>query len=321
MSPILIDAHGKFFQSNGATMVNTETNMTVEICRVLHSQLGDLFQCSASGNRVQIRTPFVLPDGHQIDLYWRDTLWGQVVSDLGDTHGWLFMNADDGISAVRQEQIYEAVCHTYGVERLDVAMLARVSGGDLANAVIRLAQAITAVSQTLDTEEPPNEVPLEENPFIVDAPTSVIRVPGPWYEPSARSFAEPAPRRVTETRIEDALRTQDFRYERNVQLVGKTSNTWKLDYFVHAAETDAALMALHGRAYLGWQRRAVTHVFSMLTDMLPVWSECSRPVKAISVIDDNDHDWYEEPIQLLSTVSEIVRLSNPDGLVNAIAWR
>ena len=302
-------------------MVNTDTNMKLEICRVLHSQLGDLFECSVSGDRVQIRTPFVFPDGHQIDLYWRDTLWGQVVSDLGDTHGWLFMNADDDISAVVQEHIYAAACHAYGVERLDAAMLARVSNGDLASAVIRLAQAITAVSQSLDARGPlPEPVTDDKRDTrnIEAVPTTVTGTPELTYQRSSRSVAMPRSRRITEERIEHVLGVRDLHYESNVKLIGKTNNAWRLDYFVHTSHKDSALMALHGRVHLGWQRRAVTHVFSMFTDVLPMLRESRRPIKAISVVDDNEHDWFEEPIGLLSDVSEVVRLSDPDGLVGAI---
>ena len=302
-------------------MAYTAPHMTSEICQTLRSQIGLSFECDIAGERIQIRTPFMFPDGHQIDLYWRNTASGQVVSDLGETSGWLFMHGGDDTSASRQDRVYAAACETYGVERLDIAMLVRVSEGDLADAVIRLAQAITAISQSLDSEELSDEVVPESDrgvDGIVDSPANVISVSALGYGWSGRAFSEPVPKKLTANRIEDALSTPELRYERNVKLVGRTKNAWKLDYFVHTAETDAALMALHGRTYLGWQRRAVTHVYSMFTDSLPVLRESSRPVKAISVIDDNDYDWYEEPIQLLSTVSEVVRLSKPDNLVVAI---
>ena len=57
-------------------------SITAQVCASLHSQLGTLFECLPAGERVQIRTPFTYPDGDLIDLYWRDTPQGQVVSDL-----------------------------------------------------------------------------------------------------------------------------------------------------------------------------------------------------------------------------------------------
>lgn len=302
-------------------MVNAATNMTVEVCEALHSQLGPLFECSASGERVQIRTPFVLPDGHQIDVYWRDTQWGQVVSDLGDTHGWLFMNAAKDLAVSAQDQMYTIVCETYGVERLDVALLARVTDGDLANAVIRLAQAITAVSYSLDEEQTRRIADQDDFkiPRVVDAPTvRPSTVPAVAYERVARSDAVPDFKRLTGTRIERALTSGGLAYRRKVKFTGGTSNTWTLDYLVSTEHSDAALMALHGRVHEGWQRRAAGHAFSAFSDLSPTFREFDHPVKAISVVDDNDHDWYEEPIQLISTISEVVYLSDRGSLVVAI---
>ena len=134
-------------------------SMTARICAELGSQWGAMFRCSRAGERVQIRTPFVFPDGDLIDLYWRDTDAGPVVSDLGDTYGWLFINGgNDGLTA-EQNRAYDEACQTYGVERRGGVLLARVSDGKVADAVVRLAQAITAVSQVLDRAD--NDAVLE----------------------------------------------------------------------------------------------------------------------------------------------------------------
>jgi hypothetical protein len=266
------------------------TDMTTEICRSLHSQLGSMFECITAGDRVQIRTPFVLPDGHQIDVYWRDTPWGQVVSDLGDTYGWIFVNGAYDRLTPKQNEAYYAACSAYGVERLEEAILARVSDGRLADAVVRLAQAITTVSNTLDVGEQP---------------------PGASTGNTARQ--------ITASRIAATIEKYQWDYKRNIKLTGRTKYSWNLDYFVHTKRQDAALMALHGRKYAGWQRRAIEHAFTVFSDLAPVLGERGLPVKAISVIDDNDVNWYSEPIELLSEVSEVVRLSVPNGLATAIA--
>lgn len=131
-------------------------SMTAQICAALGSQWGAMFQCSSAGERVQIRTPFVFPDGDLIDVYWRDTDGGPVVSDLGDTFGWLFINGGNETLTVPQNRAYDGACKTYGVERQSGVLLARVSNGNVADAVVRLAQAITAVSQVLDLKSAQN---------------------------------------------------------------------------------------------------------------------------------------------------------------------
>ena len=130
-------------------------DITAAVCPRLRSQLGDLFQCETAGERVQIRTPFLMPDGHHINLYWRDTRKGQVVSDLGDTYGWLFVNGAYDELTPAQDAAYDAACSTYEVERLGATLLARIDEGQLADAVIRLGQAITMVSHTLDIGQQP----------------------------------------------------------------------------------------------------------------------------------------------------------------------
>ena len=271
-------------------MATIATDMTTEICRSLHSQLGSMFECITAGDRVQIRTPFVLPDGHQIDVYWRDTPWGQVVSDLGDTYGWIFVNGAYDRLTPKQNEAYYAACSAYGVERFEEAILARVSDGGLADAVVRLAQAITTVSHTLDVGEQRAEV-----------------------------FTENTARQITARRIAATIEKYRWDYKRNMKFTGRTKYSWNLDYFVHTKRQDAALMALHGRKSAGWQRRAIEHAFTVFSDLAPMLGEQGLPVKAISVIDDNDVHWYNEPIELLSGVSEVVRLSVPNGLATAIA--
>ena len=298
-------------------MAAIATDMTTEICRSLHSQLGSMFECITAGDRVQIRTPFVLPDGHQIDVYWRDTPWGQVVSDLGDTYGWIFVSGAYDRLTPKQNEAYDAACSAYGVERLEEAILARVSDGGLADAVVRLAQAITTVSHTLDVGEQPAEAFTEDTGKQITTVGHTLDFdlrPAEVFEVSTGNTA----RQITANRIAATIEKNQWDYKRNIKLMGRTKYSWNLDYFVYTKRRDAALMALHGRKYAGWQRRAIEHAFTVFSDLAPLLGEQGLPVKAISVIDDNDVDWYNEPIELLAEVSEVVRLSNPDSLVAAI---
>ncbi len=271
-------------------MATIAADLTTEICQSLHSQLGALFECVAAGERVQIQTPFLMPDGHQIDVYWRDTPWGQVVSDLGDTYGWLFVNGAYDRLTAKQNAAYDAACAAYGVERLDVAILARVTDGGLADAVIRLAQAITTVSHTLDVGQQPAPAPAESspNPNTADRITAVIKKHG-WP------------------------------YKRKATLPGRRNLKWQLDFVVQPPQRAVALLALSGHQQRRRQRRAIEHAFTLFSDLAPTLANHPTPIKAISVIDDNDASWNDEPIELLSDVSEVIRLSNPDSLAAAIA--
>lgn len=267
--------------------------ITPNICVVLRSQLGALFECEQAGERVQIRTPFIFPDGDLIDLYWRETPQGQVVSDLGDTRGWLFISGGNAQLTRRQLQAYDDACSTYDIERLDSVLLARVADGNLADAVVRLVQAITAVSQVLDLKP-------------------------------AQETVKTSARQITVKRITTTLqkyRGHGWRYQENCQMAGWSNQDWKLDFMVRTPEQDAALFALHGRKHTGWQWRAIEHAFTAFSDLVPTLNEMHKPTRAVSVIDDLDVHWDDEPIELLNSVSAVVRLSDPESLPQAIAGR
>ena len=267
--------------------------MTAQICAELGSQLGAMFHCSSAGAQVQIRTPFVFPDGDLIDVYWRDTDCGPVVSDLGDTWGWLFINGGNESLTDKQNRAYAAACKTYGVERRGGVLLARVSNGNVADVVVRLAQAITAVSQVLDLKP-------------------------------AQETVKTSARQITVKRITTTLqkyRGHGWRYQENCQMAGQSNRDWKLNFMVRTPEQDAALFALHGRKHTGWQWRAIEHAFTAFSDLVPTLNEMNKPTRAVSVIDDIDVPWDDEPIELLNSVSAVVRLSDPESLPQAIAER
>ena len=259
-------------------------SIVAQICTSLRSQLGMLFECLPAGERVQIRTPFVYPDGDSIDLYWRDTPKGDVVSDLGDTRGWLFVNGANSELTSKQEQAFDEACSNYGVERLDEILLTRVEDGDLALAIVKLAQAITMVSQTVDVGQPP-------------AVTS---------------------KEITANRIIKAFEIYGLKPERNVKLRDSSAVEWKVDFVVRTDRRNVALMALHGRKQFGWQRRAIEHAYTAFSALAQTWKQESVPHEPMSVIDDTDTVWNREPIAMLRDVSKVVYLSEPEQLGAAI---
>ena len=265
--------------------------ITAQICTSLHAQLGALFECEPAGERVQIRTPFIFPDGDLIDLYWRDTSLGQVVSDLGDTCGWLFINGAHQELTSEQSQAYDEACSIYGVERRDGLLLAHIADGNLADAVVRLAQAITMISHTLDVGQ-------QTVPTLPEVAVSN--------------------KTMTETRILTAIRKHDWRFGRNVKRAGQQHSSWTVDFVVRTPQREALLMALYGRKHYGWQRRAIEHAFTVFSDLAPVLDRQIVPSKTISVIDDSDVRWDYEPIEILTKVSKVVRLSEPEELPVAI---
>ena len=259
-------------------------SIATSICASLHTQIGSLFECLPAGERVQIRTPFIFPDGDLIDLYWRDTPQGEVISDLGDTCGWLFVNGVHQRLTSKQDQAYNAACSIYGVERRDGLLLSRVQGGDLADSVVRLAQAITMICQTVD----------------VGRQSAVTN------------------RAITANRIIKVIEGCNWTFSRDVKRVGQRNLVWTVDFVVSTPRSSAVLMALYGRKHLGWQRRAIEHAYTVLSALAPTWMQETVPPNTVSVIDDTDVSWEREPVEILREVSQVVRMSNPDHLPAAI---
>lgn len=264
-------------------MIGSAENSAQEIHSQLANQLEATFACEIVGSYVLIRTPFVFPDGDVIDLYWQNSSHGQVISDLGETYGWLFINGGNESLTAKQNRAYDDACLTYGVARDAGVLWAPVTDGQLASAVFRLSQAITMVTQTLD-----------------------IRA------------AEATPKKITADRISRIIRPYPWSSRRNVRMSGHSNHTWNLDFLIQTPEREAWLVALYARKDRGWQQRAIEHAYAAFSDLKPVLSKQRVPAKAISVIDDTDVSWHSDPIKLLADVSEVVHLSEPDSLLYTI---
>ena len=55
----------------------------------LQREIGALFTCSEHGEYQRIRTPYLYPDGDNIDLFCKVVDDVVTVSDLAETTGWL----------------------------------------------------------------------------------------------------------------------------------------------------------------------------------------------------------------------------------------
>lgn len=61
--------------------------------RDLQQGFGVMFTCSEHGDYRRIRTPYLYPDGDNIDLFCKVEGGAMKVSDLAETTGWLRMQS------------------------------------------------------------------------------------------------------------------------------------------------------------------------------------------------------------------------------------
>ena len=131
-------------------MMSTMANAARKAKRTLGRQLGKGYICDPLENYVRIVTPVLLPDGHNVQLYWRAAPPGAVLSDLGDAYEWLCINCVnlDAKLTAAQEAAYRKAAAAYSVEYRDGALCVAVADDrQLADAVQRLAQAVAMVCQ------------------------------------------------------------------------------------------------------------------------------------------------------------------------------
>ena len=114
----------------------------------LQDSLSGIFECSETPNgSVRVRTLLTHPDGDLIDLFLipRDD-GAVVVTDYGDTIGWLRTQSAVGLTSGRNRKITR-VCRSLNVARAQgrITVIAQDSR-TLGEAVARVAQAAVLIS-------------------------------------------------------------------------------------------------------------------------------------------------------------------------------
>lgn len=114
----------------------------------LKTDLGELFACTEQGEYQRIRTPYLYPDGDNIDLFCKTRDEVITVTDLAETVRWLRMQSVSPRRTPKQRQLIEDVCVTHGVEFYRGMLQARCRPSEsLAQVVTRVAQAAQRVSE------------------------------------------------------------------------------------------------------------------------------------------------------------------------------
>ncbi len=114
---------------------------------LITKKLGNLFTYSPSNQYIRIRTPFLYPDGDVIDLFYKEDGEYVVLTDLGETLGWLRMQTTDQQKSSKQRQLINDICMNLNVQLYRGMLMMRLKRSeDLAQAVMRLSQAALRVS-------------------------------------------------------------------------------------------------------------------------------------------------------------------------------
>ncbi len=248
-----------------------------EVCAAVRRGIPNLYTCAPGPeSSVRIRTPLMYPDGGLVDLFALDRPSGLLLTDFGETLGWLGLQSASGKRTARQDRLVSDTCRglAVGLEHGEI-LLRGVKPDDLADAVQRLALA-------------------------------AVRVSDLWFtlrSRAAESAAEEVSKWLEERRIP---------FERRVMETGRSGQRWRVDFRTRTVDRRALLFLLSTGAS-GAARRIAEHVLAGCVDLSHLRRQSGR-VALVSLFDDTADVWRAEDFALVEQRSTVARWSRPDEL-------
>lgn len=255
-----------------------------ELCASIGRSLPPLFECSpAPQEGARVRTPMLYPDGGVVDVYVIERSAGYAVTDFGDALGWLGMRSISSRRSPRQQALIEDVCHTLRVELFHGQIVLReVMGDQLAESVIRVAQA-------------------------------VVRVSDVWFTLRGQSL------QTTSDEMGEWLREKQIPFERQVTKRGRSTRNWTIDFETRFFNK-TSLIVLLSTGSRGAVRRVTERALAGWVDLVHL--RATDPELAfVSLFDDTLDVWRTEDFKLVEENSQVARWSYPDELERILTVR
>ena len=257
-----------------------------DICAAVKNKMGDLFACEMVGEYLCIRTPYLYPDGDVIDLYCEQDGDGVLVTDMGETTGWLQLMSVAPRRTPRQNKLIEGVCRTHGVEFYRGMLQASCRpGDDLADVCNRVAQASLRVSDIWFTFHYPKTA-------------------------SAASTADDVAKYLSKRRLE---------YKRAKKMAGRSGHEWKVDFHVENTARGSLVYVLDKDSRAAADRRA-DHVVAAWHDLSHLNRRAAGPngLEFVTLFDDAVDIWRDEDFRRVESLSAVARWSQPDEFVKML---
>ncbi len=253
------------------------TNM----CADLQRGLGELFSCAPHGEFQCIRTPYLYPDGDNIDLFVKANGDVASVSDLGETLRWLRTQTVSPRRSPKQNALIADACLTHGVELYKGMLLARCRPGDsLAEVTLRVAQACLRVSDL-------------------------------WF-----TFRTRAVESVTDE-VADFLMERQFSFEHGAKLLGRSGRGWTVDFHVRVP-AQSSLVYVLSTGSRSAARSVAEHVLAAWYDLSHL-AAGPEALRFVSLFDDTADVWTPEDFRLVEPLSAVTRWSQPDEFAQVLA--
>ena len=252
-----------------------------DIGKVLQDRFGALFTCSEQEDYYRVSTPYLYPDGDNIDLYCEVAGDTVTVTDFAETTGWLRTQSISSRRSPNQNRLIEDVCVTHGVEFYRGMLQARCHpGDDLGYVFARVAQA-------------------------------ALRVSDLWFTFRYRS-GESVVGEVAEYLTEHKLE-----YERSKRLSGRSSRVWSVDFHVRTVERSSLVYVLNTGSRAA-ANQITDHVVAAWYD-LNHHAVGPEGLQFVSLFDDTVDVWSAEDFRRVEDLSRIARWSRPEEFINVLS--
>jgi hypothetical protein len=250
------------------------------LCETLNSGLGELYVCSDRGGFKRIRTPYLYPDGDNIELFCKTEGEVTTVSDLAETSRWLRMQTVSPRRSAKQRQLMEDIRLTHGVEYYRGMLQARCRPGD------SLAAVVTRVAQ------------------------SALRMSDLWF-----TFRTRAVESITDE-VADYLVERELAFDRTEKLLGRSGRGWNVDFHVRTASRSSLVYVL-STGNRSAAHAISEHVVAAWYDLNQL-AAGPEALRFVSLFDDTMDVWNDEDYELVSGLSTVARWSRPDEFADLL---
>jgi hypothetical protein len=250
-------------------------------CEIIASSLGALFQCERVNEFVRIRTPFMYPDGDNIDLYLKESGAGLTVTDLGEALQWLWTHQVGQKRTNRQEQIVQEVAARAGVELFRETLIVRLRDPQ------GMAQAVTNLSQ------------------------AVLRVADIWF-----TFRVRSPESIA-IEVAELLTQEHIAFEQGKRISGRSGQQWRIDFQTRTKDRSALVKILSTGSRAAAKQITDSAVACWFD--LSHFKTSGGDLSFVSLLDDTSDVWTVEDIARVQELSEVSYWSRPDEFAEKLA--
>lgn len=248
--------------------------------RAIQDEIGALFTCTEHGGYYRIRTPYLYPDGDNIDLFCAVDGDMITVTDLAETTGWLWMQSQSLRRSPKQNRLIEDTCVTHGVEFYRGMLQTRCQPGD------SLAEVVTRVAQ------------------------AALRVSDLWF-----TFRTNAVESITDE-VAAYLTERALPFDRSEKLVGRSGRDWTIDFHVHTGERDILVYVL-STGNRSSAPKVTEYVLAAWHDLNHL-ATGAKALHFVSLFDDTADVWAEADFHLVESLSIVSRWSRPEEFAEVL---